>query len=51
MKFGEQPTFKKDLWQRPAGPDDMLNYEGYIDRWDSKEKVWYMPVDYVNFPD
>jgi hypothetical protein len=27
----------------------MLGWEGYIERWDSRDKTWYMPIYYVNY--
>lgn len=50
MKFGKQPTFSRDGWNRPI-EGDMVGYQDYINRWDSRAKIWYMPTDFVNYPD
>lgn len=29
--------------------DNDLDYEDYIERWDSRASMWYSPIDWLNF--
>ena len=48
LKFGEIPTFASDNWNRPTS-DDMIGADHYVKRWDSKYRVWYMPLDFFDY--
>lgn len=50
MYFGPQPTFGEDQWNRFTSKD-RVDWKQQNEKWDSRTKVYYMPIDFVNFPD
>ena len=50
MRFGPQATFKDDSWNRftPENAGDILGWRKYNERWDSRNRIWMTPIDFVN---
>lgn len=46
--YGEKKYFKELSWNR-LDPENVLGYEVYNERWDSRSRQWYTPIDWVNF--
>jgi hypothetical protein len=51
--YGPQPTFETDDWNRydANDPDKPAGWKEFNERWDSRERLWTMPIDWVNYAD
>lgn len=50
VMFGTPQTFKDDAWTRFTA-DDNPDWESLNTNWESRESMWYLPLDWVNYVD
>jgi hypothetical protein len=50
LRFGPAPTFATSSWNRYTA-DERPDWEAENEKWDSKERIWWMTVDWVNYGD
>jgi len=50
LKWGVRPTFAGKSWNRYTEAESP-DFESLNANWDSRETMWYMPLDWVNYVD